>query len=83
MEQLKLKLDLNDITEQATFVTYFGYYHPINCINSSVRGMRTAYMATIAKQTAQRVGGGSGRGGGFSGGSSFGGGGGSFGGGHR
>ncbi len=83
MEQLKLKLDLNDITEQTTFVTYFGYYHPINCINSSVRGMRTAYMATIAKQTAQRVGGGSGRSGGFSGGSSFGGGGGSFGGGHR
>ncbi len=82
MEQLKLKLDLNDINEQTTFVTYFGYHHPINCINNSVRAMRTSYMTTMAKQTSQRVGGGSG-GGGFSGGSSFGGGGGSFGGGHR
>lgn len=83
VQQLKLKLDLSVVSDETTFLIFFGYYHPISYINSSIRLMRANYITTMAKQTAQRFGSGSGRGGGFSGGSSFGGGGGSFGGGHR
>lgn len=85
MEQLKVKLPINEY--EATQATYlgFGYYYPnfyygyaFGRINSSLSTARRNSFQTISTHTASKFSSGIGRGGGFSGGSSFGGGGGGF-----
>ena len=83
MEQLKVKLPMDETTRnQSTYLGvgyghrgfYYGYM--FGSLNNTMRTAKTNALTTISAHNAARAGGG--KGGGFSGGSSFGGGGGGF-----